>query len=44
MPKAGGERGSLGNSGWMDGVRTSMIRKDLTEKDADDKELVPTVL
>ena len=31
VPRAKGEKGSLENNGWMDGVRISLISKDLIE-------------
>ena len=41
MLRTGGEKGSLGNSGWMDGwmydIR-SMISKDLTEVGTEDRD------
>ena len=37
--EGGGERENLGNSGWVDGARRGVIRKDLTEEDAVDREL-----
>ena len=38
MPRTQGKRGSLGNSGWNDVLRSIMISKDLTEQGAEDKD------
>ena len=38
MMRAGGENGKPGKL-YMDGVRRSIIREDLTEEDAEDREL-----
>ena len=35
----GKERGCLGKSKWMDGVRRNMISNNITGEDADDREL-----